>query len=156
MRNNSTSAEMPIYYNDKDEKVWALKIGEVMETVRGGVIIFPINEKFAPIEVNKNFAKEFNLIRNGGYYVVSKGNTKSFILNKVFESNYYGEEETQKTKQYKKYANMNLGRFVGYYKVGEKKINFKKKPHFIHILFAKLLLGWEWKNLNKNHDKRSN
>jgi hypothetical protein len=41
-------------------------------------------------------------------------------------------------------------KYVGYYSIGDKAlcIHFKDKPHFIHRLFTKVLLGWKWYDIN--------
>jgi hypothetical protein len=41
-------------------------------------------------------------------------------------------------------------KYVGYYSIGDKAlcIYFKNKPHFIHRLFTKVLLGWKWYDTN--------
>ena len=41
-------------------------------------------------------------------------------------------------------------KYAGYYSIGDKAlcIHFKAKPHFIHRLFTKVLLGWKWYDTN--------
>jgi hypothetical protein len=41
-------------------------------------------------------------------------------------------------------------KYAGYYSIGDKAlcIHFQTKPHFIHRLFTKVLLGWKWYDTN--------
>lgn len=37
--------------------------------------------------------------------------------------------------------------YVGYWIIGDLNIGTFKKPHWVHRIFSKLLLGWEWKSV---------
>jgi hypothetical protein len=38
-------------------------------------------------------------------------------------------------------------KYVGFWVIGDLNIGTFKKPNWIHQLFSKLLLGWEWRSI---------
>ena len=86
------SSEMPKYKCYKE--VWALKIksilrdgeGELRET-DGSAMITPEEEGYAPFKVDSEYMNKHKP-QVGGYYVVYKGNYKSFSPAEAFETGY--------------------------------------------------------------------
>lgn len=82
----SFSAEMPKYQSHK--KVWALKIHDVSVTISdGGAIITPVDERYAPFKVEREYCEKHKPA-DGGYYVVYEDGYKSFSPANAFEGGY--------------------------------------------------------------------
>lgn len=78
------STEMPRYRCHKE--VWALKIKRV-DFLEGEGRIHPVDTRYAPFMVDKEFMNKHEP-RPGGYYVVYKDGYKSFSPAEAFESGY--------------------------------------------------------------------
>lgn len=90
------SREMPRYSCHKE--VWALKIAQLTHTSTGELIedgdefvgnvtITPVEEGYAPFEVDAAYMTKHQP-RSGGYYVVYKDGYKSYSPAKAFEEGY--------------------------------------------------------------------
>jgi hypothetical protein len=76
--------QMPLY--DCHKQVWALKIA-LIETSDNGALITPVEEGYAPFEVDKNYLQKHSP-DVGGYYVVYKDGYKAYSPEKAFEEGY--------------------------------------------------------------------
>lgn len=86
---NNPQAELPKYLCHK--RVWALKVGKI--TVQdieddGTTTLHPIDEKYAPFTVDKDFMNRHKPDKEGGYFVVYEDGYKSFSPTKAFEDGY--------------------------------------------------------------------
>ena len=93
---SGAAMEMPKYQSHK--KVWALQIKEIVPQVsedffagngptHDGAIISPVDERYAPFQVDQAYLDKHKPEVNG-YYVVYEDGYKSFSPAKAFEDGY--------------------------------------------------------------------
>lgn len=84
----TVSMEMPRYKCHKT--VHALKIGEVRHAPNGVIDFVPVDGRYAPIEITREWFDK-HAPAPGGYYVVYDDGYKSYSPAKAFEEGYVRE-----------------------------------------------------------------
>jgi hypothetical protein len=87
LNNMSVTVQLPKYKCHKE--VWALKIKHINLLANEGetAVIFPEEERYAPIEVNKEYMQKHKP-KVGGYFVVYQDGYRSFSPAAAFEEGY--------------------------------------------------------------------